>query len=153
MPAAADLLWRLNNEYRRRISQASTCLNLLEQLVMLQEADDQLRTLAALRYAADQIELMEEEARRWRHRYYYETLETRRMVQADDAVHHALDRFSRMRADHERRMDDLIRLFDHVQRPSPDITAVPTGDLWVMTTYALDDLRGFENYMQSVSQI
>jgi ribosomal 50S subunit-associated protein YjgA (DUF615 family) len=151
MGTATDTLWRLNNEYRRRLSQARTYLNLLEQLVMVQDDTDTLRTLTALRYAVEQVEMMEQEARRWRHKYYYESPQTKRMVQTDDAVQHALAHFGRMRAQHEARLHDLEAMLAHMQRPDPALTRVPTGDLWNLARYAIDDLSGFEGYMQTLS--
>jgi len=153
MPNPADLLWRVNNEYQKRLTQVVTYLNLLEQLVLMQDGDEQLRTLAALQYAVEQVELLAQEHRSWRYKYYYESVDTKRMVQAPGAVQHALARFSRMRMQHENQLNNLRALLDHVQRPDPRVTRVPTGDLWVMTEFALNDLRGFDRYMQDLTSV
>lgn len=151
MPNPADVLWRVNNEYRKRLSQVVTYLNLLEQLVLMQQGEEQLRTLAALRFVLEEMQALEEEHRTWRYKYYYESPETKRMVQAPVAIQQALARFNRMRAQHERRLNDIQALLVHVQRPDPKITQVPTGDLWIMTEYAIHNLSGFAEYMQQLS--
>jgi hypothetical protein len=153
MSTPVDLLWRVNNEYHKRLSQVMTYLNLLEQLVLMQDGENQLRTLAALRYALEQVEILAEEHRVWRYKYYYDSVETRRIVQSPTAVNQALARFSRMRTQHERHLNDMRALLDHVQRPDPQITRVPTGDLWVMTEFAINDLSGFDNYMRNLTKV
>jgi len=153
MANPADVLWRVNNEYRGRLSQVMMYLNLLEQLVLMQEGDEQLRTLAALRYVLEELEALNEEHRVWRHQYFYESVDTKRMVQSEAAVHHALARFSRMRAQHEQRLADIQALLVHVQRPDPQITQVPNGDLWAMAEYAIDHLNGFGEYMQQLTRV
>ncbi len=153
MSNPADVLWRVNNEYRKRLSQVVMYLNLLEQLVLMQNGDEQLRTLAALRYVLEELQALDEEHRVWRHQFFYESVETRRMVQSEDAIQRALTRFSRMRSQHERRLADLEALMVHVQRPDPQITRVPNGDLWNMTEYALHNLSGFSDYMHEISSV
>ncbi len=153
MSNPTDLLWRVNNEYQKRLTQVVTYLNLLEQLVLIQDEDDQLRTLAALQYALEQVQTLAQEHRAWRYKYYYESSDTKRMVQTSSAVHQALARFSRMRMQHEPQLNNLRALLDHVQRPDPRVTRVPTGDLWVMTEFAINDLRGFDRYMQDLTGV
>src|SRR5215218_7785698 len=94
--APADVLWRLNNEYRKRLSQAQTYLDLLEQLLMIQTSEDSFELLEALQQARHELVILTEEHRDWRHHFYYDSLETRRMVQDNRAVNKALARFSRM---------------------------------------------------------
>jgi hypothetical protein len=153
MSSSPDLLWRVNHEYQKRLTQVVTYLNLLEQIILLQNGDDQLRTLAALQYALEQVEIVAQEHRTWRYKYYYESADTKRIVQSPSAVHRALSRFSRMRMQHEQLLNNLRALLDHVQRPDPHITRVPTGDLWVMTEFAINDLQGFERYMQDLTGV
>lgn len=148
MNAPADVLWRANNEYRRRLAQVATYLNLLEQLV-LQDSLGQAHTLAALRHALEEVEAMIAEHRDWRYRYYYESANTRRMVQDTDAVHQALARFSRMRARHDRRLARLRALLDQLPPPHPQVTQVATGsDLWAMAQFALNDLGRFDDFLR-----
>lgn len=153
MPNPADLLWRVNSEYQKRLTQVVTYLHLLEQMVLMQDGDDQLRTLAALQYALEQVESLAQEHRAWRYKYYYESADSKRMVQTPGAVHQALARFSRMRTQHEQQLNNLHALLDRVQRPDPRITRVPTGDLWVMAEFAINDLRGFDRYMQDLTGV
>lgn len=155
MTAPAEMLWRVNNEYRKRLTQVTNCLNLLEQLVLMQQdGSSQVRTLAALRYAREEVEAMAQEHRDWRYRYYYDSTDSKRMVQGNHAVHQALARFSRMRVQHDRRLGSLRGLLDHVQRPNPDITRVATGgDLWTLTEYAIHDLSAFDAYLREMSGV
>lgn len=149
MNVPTDLLWQANNEYRRRLTQAATCLNLLEQQVFALDHSNQARTLAALRHALDEVSAMTEEHRAWRYRYYYQSPDTRRMVHDTAAVYQALARFSRLRGQHTRRLSDLRALLSHVQRPDPAITRVATGsDLWAMAEFALSDLSRFDDFLR-----
>jgi ribosomal protein S21 len=153
MSNPADVLWRVNAEYRKRLSQVMTYLNLLEQLVLIQDGDEQLRTLAALRYVLEELQALDEEHRAWRYKYFYESPDSKRMVQSGEAIQQALARFSRMRTQHERRLADLQSLLVHVQRPDPQITRVPNGDLWTMAEYAINNLSGFGDYMQELTSV
>ncbi len=148
MNPPADVLWRANSEYRRRLVQVTTYLNLLEQLV-LQDSLNQTPTLAALRHALEEVEAMIAEHRDWRYRYYYESADSRRMVQDADAVYQALARFSRMRARHDRRLASLRALLGQLPPPHPQVTQVATGsDLWAMTQFALSELGRFDDFLR-----
>lgn len=149
MTSAADLLWRVNNEYQKRLQQTRTYLGLLEQLMLMQHADG--GTLAVLRSALNQVDVLLQEHRAWRHHYYYESLDTRRMVQSHGAINQALAHFSRMRTRHERELQHLHGLLVHLQRPDPVLTRVPNGDLWTMAEFAVQDLSSFSDYMRSLS--
>lgn len=153
MSNPADVLWRVNNEYRKRLTQVLNYLNLLEQMVLMRDGDEQLRTLAALRYVLDELQALDEEHRVWRYKYFYESVDSKRMVQSPDAVQQALARFSRMRTQHERRLADMQSLLVRVQRPDPQLTRVPNGDLWTMAEYAIDNLSGFGDYMQQLTNV
>ncbi|GIL14406.1 MAG: hypothetical protein BroJett038_31260 [Chloroflexota bacterium] len=153
MTAANQLLWRVNNEYRKRLSQAQTLLNLLEQLLLMQDDASQEHALAVLNYAREQIEAMTEEHRQWRYTYYYDSAETKRMVQDDRAVNQALSRFRRMRAHQERRLNDLYTLIFDVPRPDPNLTRVPNGDLWMMARYAIHDLVTFDSFLSQANPV
>jgi glutamine synthetase adenylyltransferase len=152
MYAPTDLLWRVNNEYRKRLAQAQTFLDLLEQMI-LATADRQAHTLEALRYAREQVAATIEDHRNWRQTFYYDSPETKRMVQNDRAVNQALARFSRMRSQHESRFYDLYSLLQDVPRPDPLLTRVPNGDLWTMAEYAIYDLVGFNDYLNEIGQV
>jgi hypothetical protein len=73
------------------------------------------------------------------------------MVQEDKAVNQALARFSRMHSQHEAQLYNLYNLLNESVRPDPLLTRVPTGDLWEMTGYALNDLITFGDYMGSLA--
>jgi ClpP class serine protease len=148
MTALADLLWRVNNEYRKRLTQAQTFLALLEQMLQAQDSDPLL--LDALSHTYEQITTMAAEHRDWRYRYYYEDAESKRMVQDERTIQQALARFSRMRTRHETQLYDLHRLIFERSRPDPRSTRVPTGDLWDMGEYALYDLISFEEYLEKL---
>jgi hypothetical protein len=151
MTTAADLLWHVNNEYQKRLKQTHTYLGLLEQLMLMQHQDS--TTLAVLRGALEQVNMLLEEHRMWRHHYYYESLDTRRMVQSHGAINQALAHFSRMRTRHERELQHLRGLLVRLQRPDPTLTRVPNGDLWVMAEFAVQDLSSFGDYMRSLANL
>jgi hypothetical protein len=82
--------------------------------------------------------------------FYYESPMTKRMVHDERAIHQALARFSRMRSRHEQRLYDLYNILFEVPRPDPHVTRVPTGDLWTMTQYSLNDLIVFGDYVSNL---
>ena len=153
MSSSADLLWRLNNEYRKRLSQAETYLDLLEQLLLMQNGERQRHTLTAIRYARERVEAMTEAHRQWRQNYYYESEHSKRMVQADRAINQALARFTQMRTQHGRYLDDLYAALSNIQRPDPQIPQVPNGDLWLLTQTAIHNLLGFEDYLTNLNRV
>lgn len=148
MTTASDLLWRVNNEYQKRLKQTRTYLGLLEQLMLMQHGDG--NSLGLLRSALDQVDVLLEEHRTWRHNYYYESADTKRMVQSHGAINQALANFSRMRARHEHELQKLNGLLVRLQRPDPALTRVPNGDLWSMAEFAVRDLSSFSDYMRSL---
>jgi hypothetical protein len=153
MDAHADLLWRINNEYRRRLSQAHTLVDLLEQMIRNSDSEQQGHVLAALDYVREQVDALIEELRVWRYRYYYESLESKRMVQSERAINQALARFNRLRVQQEPRLNDLYALLYETPRPDPEMTRVPKGDLWTMTLYAIYDLLSFGDYFQAFEEV
>jgi len=153
MYTPTDVLWRVNNEYRKRLVQAQTFLDLLEQLILVNSVERQNYMLELLQYAREEVAGIVEEHRLWRHRFYYDSVESQRMVQNDRAVNQALSRFNRMRSQHESRLNDLNSLFHKTPRPDPDLTRVPNGDLWTMAQYAIGDLLGFNDYLTELGQL
>ncbi len=150
MDTYADVLWRLNNEYRKRLAQAQTYLELLGNLIAVNCGEKAAETLDKLSHAQTQVRALVDEHRDWRYSFYYESPETKRMVHDDRAIHQALARFSRMRSRHEQRLFDLYNLLFQVPRPDPRVTRVPTGDLWSMTEFALNDLIVFNDYVSKL---
>lgn len=153
MDTQADVLWRLNNEYRKRLSQAQNYLELLEQLVAVNGGQQAANTLDALQYAQNQVRELVNEHRDWRYTFYYESSITKRMVHDAHAIHQALARFSRMRSLHEQRLFDLYNILFQIPRPDPRLTRVPTGDLWSMTEFALNNLIIFNDYITNLGAI
>lgn len=154
MSAPADVLWRVNNEYSKRLTQVKVYSQLLiEQMSGLKRENDDayMRTSAALHYVLNQINQMLDEHKDWRYTYYYESLETRRMVQSTNAIDYALGRFTRMRLLHEQRLEDIYALIIHLQRPDPLLTRVPNGDLWMMTQGAVENLNQFTDYISNLA--
>lgn len=148
MDTRSDVLWRINNEYRKRLTQAQTFLDLLEQMMLSHGSDSY--TLEALHYARDQVSALTNEHRDWRYSYYYDSPQSKRMVQDDRAINQALSRFSRMRSAHQALLSDLYNLFGEMPRPDPALTRVPNGDLWSMTHYAIYDLLEFGDYLSEL---
>jgi hypothetical protein len=153
MVSPADLLWRINNEYQKRLKQATNTLNLLEQLVLTQGGEGYQHTLTTLHHVLEQVRILKEEHREWRYTYFYESLESKRMVQSDNAVNRALARFVHMRNRHEQQLQSLNALLEHIQRPDRHITTVATGDLWELTEYAIHDLSGFDDYLSALPEV
>lgn len=152
MDAQADLLWRVNNEYRKRLTQARTFIELLEQILRGAGFEQAAQTLATLDYAREQVDALIEEHRVWRYRFYYDSPDSKKMVQGERAVNQALARFNRMRNQHEGRLHDLYSMLYEMPRPDPITTRVPKGDLWTLTEYAIRDLVGFGDYFQTLER-
>ena len=102
---------------------------------MVQDDDRSFEVIEALQQARHELVILTEEHRNWRHHFYYDLPETRRMVQDNRAVNKALARFSRMRSQHERRLYEVYNTLGQLPRPDVRMTRVPNGDLWVMTQY------------------
>lgn len=139
----AEHLWQLNNEYRQLLSKLRRYLDLLEQLLIARRGESSDQTLGAVQRLRQQVGLLTEEHRRWRYSYFYETTESKRMVQSERAVTEALFYFATMSARHEQALRELDGLMRQTPRPAPSLTHVPTGDLWVMLRYALDETTTF----------
>jgi hypothetical protein len=152
MDAQADLLWRINNEYHKRLSQALTLVDLLEQMLRSCDNEHQPNVLAFLDHARAVVDSLVEELRVWRYHYYYESPETKRMVQTERAINQALARFNRLRAQQGPYLADLYTTLYDLPRPDPSLTHVPKGDLWIMTLYAIYDLLSFDDYSQTLEQ-
>ncbi len=149
-----ELLWRVNNEYRKRLSQAQTYLDLLEQMLLANWSEPTAPdTLDTLRFVSQELRAVAEETRAWRHLFFYESAESKRMVQDDRAITQALSRFSRMRSAHEAHFINAYTLLYQLPRPQPELTRVPTGDLWLMCQYALHDLVTFDDYVGNIQAL
>jgi hypothetical protein len=150
----ADRLWRVNSEYLKRLSQAQKYMLLLEQLYMqvYESGDGQESTLYALQafnYLLQQIDYVSQEHRSWRYTYYYQSSDNKRMVQMPRSVGKALAKFDRMLASHQAYLREMQGILYELPRPNPDLTRVPSGDLWEMALYAVDDLASFADSLHT----
>lgn len=160
---SADVLWQLNNEYTQRLSRARTALEMVGRLLndrvgsLLERGEDTPdkraaeQLLAVLGYCHDRLTILNEEHRDWRYRYFYESPDSKRVVQDDLAVNQAIARFSRMRAKHERVLKELDMLIDAVPQPESTMTTVSLGDLWTILRNAIENLLSFGDFMQQFS--
>ena len=141
MRSSAEILWRLNREYVTRLAKARTYLDLLENRVVQRGAGEtQAQLLPTLQVARTRLNQLSEAHRGWCYTYFYESPETKRMVQSSQAVDRALSSFDNMRAQQSSSFDDLAERLYALPRPAPMITRIPSGDLWEMTQLALHDL-------------
>ncbi len=143
MFASTEFLWRLNREYVNRLARARNYLDLLEQLVIERGGADAQVVLPTLQYTRTHLDSLSEEHRGWCYAYFYESLDSKRMVQSPRAVRRALANFQQMRERQERYFLNLARLLYDLPRPASSITRVPNGDLWEMMQRSLRDLIDF----------
>jgi hypothetical protein len=152
MSAINERIWRLNQEYVRRLANARTILGLLESLLTSKLAvdgrDDGGSSAAAewtalLRDAADALDQLHEAHRTWRYDYFYESPETRRVVRDRAAVAKAVVYFEHLIRACESRLEMVSGMLRVLPRPDPRWTTVPQGDLWSLFENAVDELRSF----------
>jgi hypothetical protein len=146
-------LWRLNHEYNQRLSRARNYVALLERLVIARNIDEQPQLMAALGYIRDQLDLIYDEHRDWRYRYFYDSPENKRMVHEEHGVGRAMTQFARMRVEHERNLNGLCTALADYPPPERYITAVPHGDLWQMMLDSLEDLLGFGDFIRELDTV
>ncbi len=151
MLASAESLWRLNQEYVNRLVKARNYLDLLEQLV--RDADPTPQPFVeAIQLTSAHLNRLSEEHRGWCYTYFYESPETKRVVNTSRAVRRALTSFEDMRLRHHSDIDDLAALLRDLPRPTSRMTHVPNGDLWEMVQSALYDLINFSAATTSPAQ-
>jgi hypothetical protein len=144
------MLWYINNEYRKRLAQAQTCLGLLVQLLQRVE-QTYPETLLVLRYASEEIAALTDEHRLWRHQFYYDPSASGRMVQSERDINRALSQFHRMRTHHTQRLQNLRDIFAEAERPAHTTTSIARGDdLWEKAMGALEELDGFRDYLEGL---
>lgn len=143
----AELLWRINTEYRVRLSKAQNSLDLLLQLLAMRAADGGT-DLATLHELGGALHDLGEQHRDWRYRYFYDAHAERRMVQDDLLVNRAIAAFSRMHSAQQHTLQQICDALDALPRPAVPLTSVANGDLWKLTRQALADLAHFSDYMQ-----
>ena len=141
MFSSVEFLWRLNREYVNRVVKARNYLGLLEYLILKRgAAETQAQVLMTLQFARAHLTQLTDEHRGWCYAYFYESAETKRMVQTPEAVHDALVSFRRMREQHQDYLHELHGKIVALPRPESNVTHVPNGDLWEMVRAALHDL-------------
>jgi hypothetical protein len=156
MIETTDLLWQLNNEYGKRLSRARAGLELVGRLLAERIGDPEIyevsdsmaikQMYAVLDYTNERIDNLSRDHRDWRYRYYYDSPDTKRIVQTEEAIREALARFSRMRARHERACKELAILLEALPRPHTYMTSVPHGDLWDNMRASIQDLLNFSDF-------
>ena len=153
MGMSADILWWLNQEYVNRLARAHTYFDLLERL-LLERSDvdwDELRLVLAS--ARAHLDSLKEAHRGWRYTYFYESADTKRMVQTPPAVRRAFAALAAMHAGYEHDLHVLYNALDALPRPENHVTRVPQGDLWEMTQVALHDLLDFGSVQRQLDVV
>jgi hypothetical protein len=145
MSASAEFLWRLNQEYVNRLTKARNYLDLLGQLVLERGGQTEQQLLSTLEFTQTQFDQLSDEHRGWRHAYFYESTDSKRVVQKPRAVQTALAQFGEMHDRHRAYLDQVLVLFYRLPRPDTCITSVPNGDLWELMQLALGELVDFSN--------
>lgn len=141
MHSTAEFLWRLNRNYVNRLLRARNTLGLLEHVLRTRaNADVQETLLPTVQDARNALSRLSEAHRDWCYTYFYESAETKRMVQTAQGVRRALAHFEAMR----RAYGDLFAALDArlstLPPPPADLTTLPHGDLWDMAQYSLHAL-------------
>ncbi|MBN1966783.1 MAG: hypothetical protein JW910_19175 [Anaerolineae bacterium] len=151
MPDLSDALWDINNEYRKRITQAKGYLTLLEAVIGAHGADPGVR--AALRHLRATLDAVDADHSTWRHTYFYRAHnplpDYPRMVSRPSDVQRALRTFSQMLGQHLRRFDSIVQAMDALPRPDPALTRVIKGnDLWQLCRDEIEQLATYDHYAQ-----
>jgi hypothetical protein len=140
---AGQALWRLNQEYAQRLTHARNCVSLLADLLAVRDETTSTAYSYALQIALERLNATltscYEDHRAWRYRYFYESVEEKRMKQADADVFRALSQFSRIRLRQFPLVHDALSTLLDLPRPQRELTRIPQGDLWDMTAQALLD--------------
>lgn len=145
MSAHADMLWWFSHEYGQCLAKASSYLELLEQLLLERGSEaTQAELLNPLHEAWTYLGALREDFRTWRYGYFYETADSKRMVQGERAIQTAIGTFQQMRGRHLEYLVALGDYFNQLPRPSSSVTLVPTGDLWDLLGEALVSLIDFD---------
>ena len=145
MSPSAERLWQLNRDYVTRLARAHSNFDLLEQLLLQRRVPLHEPLLGALQLTHARLAFLSEEHRGWCYAYFYESSESKRMVQTTGAVRRALLNFGIMCQRHNDSLNEVIALLADVPRPDPTVTRVTGGDLWVLMQDALVELVDFTN--------
>ncbi len=145
MSSSAVLLWQLNHNYVNRLARARSYFDLLEPLLDKYRAKVQDSLLSAMPVIHARLTFLSAEHRGWCYAFFYESPESKRMVQTPGAVRRALTNFVIMCDRHKESLNEMIALFADLPRPDPSVTRIPGGDLWDLMLSALHDLVDFSN--------
>lgn len=141
MQSSAEFLWRLNRNYVNRLLRARNTLGLLEHVLRTRaDAEVQETLLPTVQYARDALSTLSDAHRDWCYAYFYESVETKRMVQTTRDVRRALASFEAMRQQYRDLFAELDARLSELPPPPPNLTALPHGDLWDMAQYSLHAL-------------
>lgn len=141
MQSTAEFLWRLNRNYVNRLLRARNTLGLLEHVLRTRaNADVQGTLLPTVQDARNALNTLSDAHRDWCYTYFYESAETKRMVQTARDVRRALANFEAMRREYGDWFAALDARLNELPPPPADLTALPHGDLWDMAQYSLHAL-------------
>ncbi len=150
MAVSPDVLWEINNEYRKRLSLLMGHMNLLEQILKAQgSAQPALR--AAIRRIRATLEEIDADHHNWRHAHFYRLDENgdRRMVTEPDAVLRALETFLALLDRHLGHFRLIAEALADLPRPDPALTRVIRGgDLWQMCLEELEALATYDQFVE-----
>lgn len=145
MSASAKFLWRLNRDYVNRLVRARNTLGLLEHILLTRaEPVVQAQLLPAIQFARSYVNRLSETHREWCYTYFYESVETKRMVQSPRAVQRALASFQALHQQHGSLFTELTARLGELPPPPTELTALPHGNLWQMaqdSLHALAEVR------------
>lgn len=142
MQSASESLWRINQDYGQRLTRAQHYLDLLASQVEERIAPD-TAVLRVIVYVRDRLAQLRDEHRVWRYTYFYETPDSKRIVQSNDAIRRAYTSFSTMSARHDIDVHQIVTVFYETPRPDSHLTDTANGDLWHLAGEALRDLMNF----------
>ncbi len=145
MSPSAELLWQLNRNYVTRLARAHSNFDLLERLLLQRRVSLREPLLSILQLTHAQLAFLSEEHHGWCYTYFYESAESKRMVQTGSAVRHALVNFGLMCERHNASLNNVIAQLAASPRPDPAATRVAGGDLWELMQVALVELVTFSN--------
>lgn len=142
MHSASESLWRINQDYGQRLMRAQHYLDLLAHQIE-DRIDPDAAVLRVIVYIRDRLTQLRDEHRVWRYNYFYETPDSKRIVQSNDAIRRAYTSFKAMSARHDIDVHQIAAVFYETPRPDTYLTDTANGDLWHLASEALRDLLNF----------
>jgi hypothetical protein len=146
MSASAEFLWCLNRDYVNRLVKARNALGLLEHVLLTRaSAEVQTQLLPTVQFARSYLSRLSDAHRAWCYNYFYESAETKRVVQSARAVQQALVSFDQTRQQHGSLFGELAARLNQLPPPAAGLTALPHDDLWQMAQRALRDMSEMDS--------